>query len=98
MCRNGLLSTCHSTRIQVRPVNHHLICPQAQYEAILKEQKILRDGIDTNKYYAKEFKQRADEKKALSEEENKKRTKATQKEKVRKKMIRNSLYPLIEDI
>lgn len=71
---------------------------KAQYEAILKEQKILRDGIDTNKYYAKEFKQRADEKKALSEEENKKRTKATQKEKERCRAVQEENTKLQKEI
>lgn len=46
------------------------------------DQKLLRDGIDINKNFAKEFKQRAEKKKVSVEEEKQKCTKAIQKEKV----------------
>lgn len=71
---------------------------KAQYEAILKEQKILRDGIESNKYYAKEFKKRANEKKALSEEEDKKRTKTIQKEKEKCRCVQEENIKLQKEI
>ncbi|XP_051745699.1 interferon-induced protein 35 [Ctenopharyngodon idella] len=54
-----------------------------KYDALLAEQKLLREGIDMNKNFAKEFKQRAEKRKVSVEEENKKYTTAIQKEKER---------------
>lgn len=71
---------------------------KAQYEAILKEQKILRDGIDNNKHYAKEFKRRANEKKAVSEDENKNRTKTIQKEKEKCRFVQEENTKLQKEI
>jgi len=48
----------------------------------LKEQKILKDGIENNKNFAREFRRRAEERKVSIEEETKKCTKTIQKEKV----------------
>lgn len=55
-------------------------CKQ-QHAGLLTDQKLLKDGIDMNKNFAKEFRQRAEERKVSIEEENKKYTKTIQKEK-----------------
>ncbi|RXN02593.1 interferon-induced 35 kDa -like protein [Labeo rohita] len=55
---------------------------KTQYEAVLSEQKILRDGIANNKDFAKQFKKRAEDRRASIEDENKKRMKIIQKEKI----------------
>lgn len=70
-----------STRIQT--INPYVLSSvQTQYEAVLSEQKILRDGIANNKDFAKQFKKRAEDRRASIEDENKKRMKIIQKEKV----------------
>ncbi|XP_016332398.1 interferon-induced 35 kDa protein isoform X2 [Sinocyclocheilus anshuiensis] len=54
---------------------------KTQHEALLAEQKILRDGIDNNNNFAEQFKKRSEERKASIEDEKKKRTMIIQKEK-----------------
>lgn len=58
-----------------------------QHEVLLNDQKLLRDGIDMNKKFAKEFRQRAEDRKVSIEEENKKYTKTIQKEKEKCRII-----------
>lgn len=70
-----------STRIQ--NINPYVLSSvQKQHEALLADQKILRDGIDNNNNFAKQFKKRSEERKASIEDEKKKRTMIIQKEKV----------------
>ncbi|XP_073687636.1 interferon-induced 35 kDa protein [Garra rufa] len=54
---------------------------KTQHETLLAEQKILKDGIASNKNFAKQFKQRAEEREASNEDEKKKYTNIIQKEK-----------------
>ncbi|XP_067268905.1 interferon-induced 35 kDa protein homolog isoform X1 [Pseudorasbora parva] len=58
-----------------------------QLEGLLKEQKTLRDGIDKNKTFAKEFRQRVEGRKVSNEEVNKKYTKTIQKKKEKCRII-----------
>ncbi|XP_051572928.1 interferon-induced protein 35 [Myxocyprinus asiaticus] len=58
---------------------------KTQHEALLKEQKIIKDAIDNNKNFAKEFKQRTMERKMSFEEDNKRHTETLNKEKVKLK-------------
>ncbi|XP_056309547.1 interferon-induced protein 35 isoform X1 [Danio aesculapii] len=52
-----------------------------QYKVLLNDQKLLREGIENNKDFAKKFRERVEEKKELNEDENKKRSKRIQSDK-----------------
>ncbi|KAK2916273.1 hypothetical protein Q8A67_000647 [Cirrhinus molitorella] len=63
------------------PVLRDISKCKKQHEALLTEQKILKDGIANNKNFAKQFKQRAEERKASNEDQKQKYAKIIQKEK-----------------
>ncbi|XP_059414036.1 interferon-induced 35 kDa protein homolog [Carassius carassius] len=71
---------------------------KTQHEALLAEQKILRDGIDNNNNFAKQFKKRSDERKSSFEDEKKKRNMIIQKEKVKCKAVQDENADLQTEI
>ncbi|XP_042581252.1 interferon-induced 35 kDa protein homolog [Cyprinus carpio] len=69
-----------------------------QHEALLADQKILRDGIDNNNNFAKQFKKRSEERKASIEDEKKKRTMIIQKEKEKCRAVQDENAKLQAEI
>ncbi|XP_039543686.1 interferon-induced protein 35 [Pimephales promelas] len=69
-----------------------------KHESLLNEQKILKDGIENNKNFAREFRRRAEERKVSIEEETKKCTKTIQKEKEKCSNIQEEQSRLQMDI
>lgn len=72
--RDGHLSTWKQAII------YYVLCPQNQYDALVKDQNIFKDAIDSNKNYAKQFQERREEKKMSLDTDKKKQVEKIQKE------------------
>lgn len=64
---------------------HVFECPQATYEDLLREKKLLDDARNSNIMFTQEFQQRANTMKKRLEDQNNTQAKAVKKEQVRKK-------------
>lgn len=58
------------------------LCPQTQHDTLIKDKKMFKDAIESNKNFAKQFQERKEEKKLSIKEDHKKCAEKIQKEKV----------------